>query len=254
MKRIEDYNKILPIVEVYTCVQSEGKLSGIPHILIRTSGCTLRCQFSDTDFCDSWYTSWHPDKGAWTWNKIIELYNSNPQIKHTMITGGSPTMHSDLLCFMTNELHSRGQYITLETEGSKFVENCHIDLLSLSPKLSNSLPRIGSITPKGSKVEKRDLIRHEKYRKNYVAMYQWIQSSKDYQYKPVIGDKSQIKEIEELAEVLNIPIDKFWVMAAGGSRDVLESNLMWTLELCIEKGWNFVPRFHILIFNDQRGV
>ena len=42
-KRIEDYNKILPIMEVYRCVQSEGSRFGRPTIAIRTTGCTHRC-------------------------------------------------------------------------------------------------------------------------------------------------------------------------------------------------------------------
>ena len=35
--RIEDYSKILPIVEVYLCVQSEGSRAGMPTIAIRTT-------------------------------------------------------------------------------------------------------------------------------------------------------------------------------------------------------------------------
>lgn len=155
---------------------------------------------------------------------------------------------------MTQELHSRGQHITLETEGSSFVEGCHVDLLSLSPKLSNSLPRIGTLTPKGQKITEKHLLKHEKGRVNYDAMTKWILSSKDYQYKPVIGSLHQVEEIENLAKILDIPLERFWVMAAGGSKEVLESNLIWTLDLCVKKGWNFVPRFHILMFNDKRGV
>ena len=33
-KRIEDYNKTLPILEVYRCVQSEGSRFGRPTILL----------------------------------------------------------------------------------------------------------------------------------------------------------------------------------------------------------------------------
>lgn len=254
MKTIEDYNKMLPIVEVYTCVQSEGMLSGIPHILIRTSGCALRCQFSATDFCDSYYTSWHPDKGTWNWKKIVEIYKANPQIKHTMVTGGGPTLQKNLLAPLTQELHRMGQHITLETEASAFIENCHIDLLSLSPKLSNSLPQPGTRTPLGKIVTEKDLDKHQKNRKNYEAMSQWIRASKDYQFKPVIGNPDQVEEIEEIMTLLDIPTNKVWGMAAGGSKAVLEKNLIWTLDLCVAKGWNFVPRFHILMFDDKRGV
>lgn len=249
-----DKSKILPIVEVYTCVQSEGKLAGVPHILIRTTGCTLRCQFSGTDFCDTWYTSWHPDKGEWSWDKIQALLDSNPQIDHIMISGGAPTMHKKLLPWMTQELHDQGYYITLETEGSSFVEGCHVDLLSLSPKLSNSVPRLGTTTPLGDAVTQKHIDRHEKGRKNYQAMGDWLLTSGDYQFKPVIGSPDQVEEIEELAQMLGIPREKMWIMAAGGSKKALEENLEWTLELCVKKGWNFVPRFHILIYDEKRAV
>ena len=71
MKRIEDYNKVLPILELYRCVQSEGSRFGRPTIAVRTTGCTHRCYFGEGGWCDSWYTSIHPEKGTFTFNDII---------------------------------------------------------------------------------------------------------------------------------------------------------------------------------------
>ena len=71
--RIEDYNKNLPIVEIYTAVQSEGSRAGYPTVVIRTTGCTHRCYFGEGGWCDSWYTSIHPEKG-----KYIEGYEQKP--------------------------------------------------------------------------------------------------------------------------------------------------------------------------------
>ena len=45
--RIEDYDKNLPIVEIYTAVQSEGSRAGYPTVVIRTTGCTHRCYFGE---------------------------------------------------------------------------------------------------------------------------------------------------------------------------------------------------------------
>jgi hypothetical protein len=47
LKRIEDYNKILPVLELYRCVQSEGSRFGRPTIAVRTTGCTHRCYFGE---------------------------------------------------------------------------------------------------------------------------------------------------------------------------------------------------------------
>ena len=56
LKRIEDYDKVLPVLEVYRCVQSEGSRFGRPTIAVRTTGCTHRCYFGEGGWCDSWYT------------------------------------------------------------------------------------------------------------------------------------------------------------------------------------------------------
>jgi hypothetical protein len=68
LKRITDYDKNLPIVEIYTAVQSEGSRSGYPTVVIRTTGCTHRCYFGEGGWCDSWYTSIHPEKGKFSFN------------------------------------------------------------------------------------------------------------------------------------------------------------------------------------------
>jgi 7-carboxy-7-deazaguanine synthase len=62
LKRIEDYQKTLGVLELYTAVQSEGSRQGYPTIVVRTSGCTHRCYFGEGGWCDSWYTSIHPEK------------------------------------------------------------------------------------------------------------------------------------------------------------------------------------------------
>ena len=77
-KRIEDYDKILPVLELYRAVQSEGSRFGRPTVVIRTTGCTHRCYFGEGGWCDSWYTSIHPEKGMFTFNDIVKFYDQNP--------------------------------------------------------------------------------------------------------------------------------------------------------------------------------
>ena len=96
-KRIEDYNKTLPILELYRCIQSEGSRFGRPTIAVRTTGCTHRCYFGEGGWCDSWYTSIHPEKGKYSFQDIVDIYDAHPEIKEMMLTGGSPTMHLSLI-------------------------------------------------------------------------------------------------------------------------------------------------------------
>ena len=72
------------IGEMYPCLQGEGKYIGIPHLLIRVSGCKLRCQFAES-FCDTPFASWAPEKGKFTLDDVRDFYRKYPQIKYTMM-------------------------------------------------------------------------------------------------------------------------------------------------------------------------
>ena len=85
--RIEDFDKNLPIVEIYTAVQSEGSRAGYPTVVIRTTGCTHRCYFGEGGWCDSWYTSIHPEKGQYSFNDIIKMGVKNPTYFASAMTG-----------------------------------------------------------------------------------------------------------------------------------------------------------------------
>ena len=248
-----DYNKVQPLGETYSCLQGEGKYIGIPHILIRVTGCRLRCQFSNS-FCDTPYASWKPEKGKFTLNDIVKFYEDNPHIKYTMITGGGPTIHPELL----QELCRIGKYyrhtITIETEGSEFVQTCG-DLISLSPKLSNSTPRPGTwMSFANREVTEKDKQQHEKWRCNYEAMEQLINNHPDYQLKPVISNEEDLVEVKELQKILGVPNDKVWLMPEGLVEEELNKRRRWLMELCTEQGYNFTDRLHIIAYGDTRGV
>ena len=210
--RIEDYNKNLPIVEVYTAVQSEGSRAGYPTVVIRTTGCTHRCYFGEGGWCDSWYTSIHPEKGQYTFNDIIKMYEDNPQISEMMLTGGSPTMHPKLVNELTHFANEKNIFITIETEGSHFVPTDYpINLLSISPKFSNSVPILGVATPKGAITDQRLIDRHNKFRLNYEAMRKSIEYHDDYHLKPVWDGRNEgaLEEIMNCIDTLDTPKEKY---------------------------------------------
>ena len=209
-KRIEDYGKVLPVLELYRCVQSEGSRFGRPTIAIRTTGCTHRCYFGEGGWCDSWYTSIHPEKGIFTFNDIIKIYDENPQVKEMMLTGGSPTMHPALVNELTHFANERDIIITIETEGSAFVETDYpINLLSISPKFSNSIPVEGAVTPGGKVVDEKFIKIHNRKRLNTTAIKQMIEFHSDYHYKPVWdGTQKNLDEIEAYRVELGIPKER----------------------------------------------
>ena len=254
--RVEDYDKNLPIVEIYTAVQSEGSRAGYPTVVIRTTGCTHRCYFGEGGWCDSWYTSIHPEKGIFTFNDIVKIYDENPQVKEMMLTGGSPTMHPALVNELTHFAYERDIIITIETEGSHYIETDYpINLLSLSPKFSNSVPVVGAVTPGGKVVDQKFVDTHNRKRLNTTAIKQMIEFHSDYHYKPVWdGTQKNLDEIEAYRVELGIPKDKTYIMPAGDTRETLIKMYSLVFEMVAEHGYNMTGRDHIIAYNTERGV
>jgi 7-carboxy-7-deazaguanine synthase len=254
--RIEDYDKGLPVVEVYTAVQSEGSRQGYPTVVIRTTGCTHRCYFGEGGWCDSWYTSIHPEKGKYTFNDIIKKYDENPHISEMMLTGGSPTMHPKLVNELTHFAHERGIFITIETEGSHFLETDYpINLLSISPKFSNSIPKIGVLTPQGRETNQKMIDKHNSLRLNLDAIKKSIEYHDDYHIKPVLDKNLTIYgEVWKFLDELQIPNDKVWCMPAGDDRESLMESYPVVMDFVRDKGYRFTGRSHIMAFDTQREV
>jgi 7-carboxy-7-deazaguanine synthase len=254
--RIEDYKKTLPIIELYRCVQSEGSRFGRPTIAVRTTGCTHRCYFGEGGWCDSFYTSIHPEKGTFSFNDIIKIYDENPHIKEMMLTGGSPTMHPKLVNELTHFAHERNILITIETEGSHFLPTDYpIDLVSLSPKFSNSVPVLGVATPQGAIVDQKMIDQHNKFRLDPLVCRQMMDYHTDYHYKPVWdGTEKNLNQIEAFRLSLNIPKDKTYIMPAGDTREELIKMYPLVFDMCAEKGYNMTGRDHIIAFDQARGV
>ena len=278
--RIEDYSKVLPIVELYTAVQSEGSRAGYPTIVIRTTGCTHRCFFGEGGWCDSWYTSIHPEKGTFSLNDIIKMYDENPHISEMMLTGGSPTMHPALVNELTHFAHERNLFITIETEGSHFLPTDYpINLISLSPKFANSVPVLGIATPQGKVTDQKMIDQHNKFRMNYKAIAQMIAYHDSFHLKPVIDkDLSIIPEYEEFmdrlaqelrtvpgvndiyfdymedSEIKKYLKDNTWMMPAGDDRPALFETYPIVMNYCRDKGYKFTGREHIMAFGTERCV
>lgn len=246
--------KVLPLNEIYSCLQGEGKFAGVPHLLIRFTGCPLRCQFSETDFCDTHYSSWAPEKGKYTGLDIWKLMKDNSHIRYTMITGGSPTMHPEVLKDLCSMLRLRGHYITIETEGSSFVRT-EAQFISLSPKLQSSIPKIGTIMPWNERqVSQLHVNSHERSRKNYSDMERLIKEHADYQVKFVVSQVEDLEEIETIEKILGVEREKIYLMPAGMNNTELNLRRKMVMGIALREGYNYTDRLHIIAYDNLRGV
>ena len=114
--------KSYPIVEIFNSVQGEGYHTGTPSIFIRFGGCNLQCSWCDTDFSK--------------WDKMtiseIMVVLGQWETKRVIFTGGEPAMQK--LRPLSDELHSKGYNIAIETNGTIELEDGLVDWICVSPK------------------------------------------------------------------------------------------------------------------------
>jgi 7-carboxy-7-deazaguanine synthase len=226
------------ISEIFYSIQGEGRLSGVPSAFIRTSGCNLRCVW-----CDTPYTSWSPDGKEMTLEEILHAIESYP-LRHVVLTGGEPLLSHEIE-ELSVRLKDAGAHVTIETAATIF-KPVSCDLVSMSPKLSNSTP--------WQKQNGRFATMHEQHRLNYNVVQQFIDSY-DYQLKFVVDREQDLVEVRQIVDALkNVDTSRVLIMAQARNRRQLHQKSRWIVELCKQFGYGYSPRLHIELYGNRRGV
>ncbi len=223
------------VSEIFCSVQGEGTHVGVPSAFLRTSGCNLRCTF-----CDTPYTSWQPAGVELTFEAVLKQL-TDYGVEHVVITGGEPVLIPEIVP-LTKALTERGHYITIETAGTVFRE-VSAQLISLSPKLSNSVP-VGTAWE----------LRHAARRHRPQVIERWLQ---EYacQFKFVIDQPEDIQEVESyLREFAAVHAEHVFLMPQGTNVILLREKLEWLSPMAAQAGWKVSPRLHIELFGNTRGT
>ena len=226
------------IAELYQSNQGEGRLTSVPSVFVRASGCNLRCWFCDTPF-----TSWEPEGEDQSVEEILRRTLEH-DAQHVVLTGGEPMLFAELLP-LTRQLHRAGKHITIETAGTLYLPvTC--DLMSISPKLANSTP--------SAERDARWHTRHERSR--FVPeVIRRLLDEYDCQLKFVVDTPADIAEIEQwLAQFPDVAAARVWCMPQGTTLPELQERAVWLEPLCAERGWSYCPRKHIEWYGHTRGT
>jgi 7-carboxy-7-deazaguanine synthase len=224
------------ISELFHSLQGEGKLTGVPSVFVRASGCNLRCIW-----CDTPYASWEPEGNDLPIDQIVAQVRAF-NTRHVVLTGGEPLIMPQIerLC---EALKFDDHHITVETAATVY-KPLKLDLASLSPKLSNS-------TPLGTHFESS----HEKQRLNLPVIQQFIDTSPDFQLKFVVSNEIDMDEIRGILHQL-----KGWkpediqLMPEGTDAATLDSRAGWIVQICKQFGFRYCPRLHVHLFGHTRGT
>lgn len=241
----------MKVSEIFYSIQGEGKRTGIPSFFIRTNNCNLRCMFSVKNLCDTPYTSWTPDDdknlGEVSVEELIAEYKKY-DVRDAVITGGEPAIQSEELTLLCRYLKSLNAFITLETNGTIYGDFVnHIDLLSISPKLTSSIP----VDTKFEKMHSANRINADVLKKFNESN---LSGKYDVQWKFVYCNEKDILEIQELQETTGIASDKIYLMPEGINEEDIKEKRAETVEMCKKHGYNYTDRLHIIIWGGKRGV
>jgi len=221
------------IAEIFYSIQGEGMLAGVPSVFVRSSGCNLRCSW-----CDTPYTSWKPEGAEMTVPEILAKVLEFGA-RHAVVTGGEP-MIAKGVAELTQVLHGEGRHITIETAGTVFAP-LQCDLMSISPKLSNS-------TPEGDWARQHDKLRIQ------VDVLKRLMDLCDYQLKFVVSRPEDLAEIHGIVAATNADRARVILMPEGTDPGRLREKAVWIAELCKSEGFRYGPRLHVDIWGDRRGV
>lgn len=225
------------IAEIFQSIQGEGFLTGMPSVFIRTSGCPLRCRF-----CDTPYAAWTAEGELLLVREIVD-WVAEFDVSHVVITGGEPMIWKELV-LLTQELKGLGRHVTIETSGTRFLP-VECDLMSISPKLSNSTPQ----PPQPAHWARH----HQRLCHRPEVIHQLVQRY-PYQLKFVIDTPADCLEVEAyLRQFPEIDRSRVLLMPQGTDRQSLAEKTQWLLPYCQQHGLHYCPRVHIELFGNVRG-
>ncbi len=223
------------IAETFLSLQGEGILAGVPSFFIRTSGCNLRCAW-----CDTPYTSWRPEGER---REVAELVSEAKAsgAAHAVVTGGEPLLQREIGS-LTRALRAAGLHVTVETAGTVAPE-FECDLLSLSPKTSNSDP------------EGRFRDRHRRLRSDLAPLRALLRRFPDHQVKLVVRGGDDLPDLDSLlGQLPEIRPGRVLLMAEGRTAAEVAARAPEVAALCLARGFRYTPRLHLDLFGGGRGV
>jgi len=230
------------INEIFYSLQGEGFLAGVPSVFVRLAGCPLQCRWCDTKY--AWDQRAGEDYNIGDIVKTVLRKESPGQqwpCKFIVITGGEPMINSDLPQ-LVRQLKTAGKHITIETAGIAYIPDLPCDLMSISPKLSNSVPD-----------DAKASAAHEDSRLD-IAVLQELLDNYEYQLKFIVDSQDDLPEIQQTIEKIDsVNPEKVMLMPQAATRAELLTKSLIVAEMCRQTGFAFCQRLQVLLWNNQKG-
>lgn len=223
------------VSELFTSIQGEGEVIGIPSHFIRLYRCDLTCSW-----CDSKYTWVRQDQAiegkdyvAMDLEAILEWLAKEPKAPLVTLTGGEPLLQPILP--LVAALDHRNYQVVVETNGLHAPEPALLEVVhhwAVSPKLRNA----------GMEMQWGPL--------------DWLGKARNAYLKFVICDPAtDLPEVQEFVERRGLPSTKVILQPNGLAPDY-DPTLRHLAE-CVRDGgypYRVLPQLHRLLWGLQRGA
>ncbi len=225
--------------EIFTSIQGEGVSIGVPSVFVRLSLCNLRCTWCDTSYTWDW-RHYNPREQILSLS-VEEVAHrvermGGQTIRNVVITGGEPLLQQRQLADLAALLKASNRRIEIETNGTVTPERSLaslIDQWNVSPKLENS----------GNGCAKREV----------APALEWFAACPSAFFKFVVAAEADVEEVHAFRRRYALPADHVLLMPEGRDPATINRRSWWLAERCLEHGYRFTSRLHILLWGDQRG-
>lgn len=232
----------MQVLEIYQSRQGEGIWTGQPSVFVRFLGCPLRCRFCDTSYArsdggedDGGGADLTPDEIA---GRVLLL-----DLPHVVLTGGEPMISPEIVA-LTQLLKEFDYQITIETAGIIF-QPVVCDLMSISPKLLNTVPLDGE--PAIAEQHNRE--------RSQPEIVQQLTLRYNYQLKFVIDTEEDMYEVEEyLYSLHGIVPSNVLLMPQAVDVETMNKKAQWIELFCEAKGYRYCPRMQLVWYGNKRGT
>lgn len=222
--------------EIFDSLQGEGVSIGVPSTFVRLSGCSLACAWCDTAYTWNW-KRYDPKVEAMqvdVADVIGRVACSGAQ--NVVVTGGEPLLQQRQLVELAAGLKLAGKRIEVETSGTIAAGtdlSPYVDQWNVSPKLSNS----------GNPNYKRE-IPH--------AIRDFARKPNAF-FKFVVVEPCDLAEVDDFVVRYELPPVRVVLMPEGRSPSAVQSRSGWLAPACLDRGYRFTTRLHVLLWGDERG-
>ncbi len=208
---------MLEITELFSSLQGEGPFAGKPAVFVRLSRCLPPlCPWCDTAF------AWQPGTLVEVDDLVEEIIGHS--CNFVVITGGEPFLQwsTGLQC-LEKALINKGYFIQYETSGKLTLPLESKGFIVCSPKFLDNKWHFSDTNCSVVDV-----------------------------FKFVVEDDFQV--VDDFIEAWKIPVQKVCIMPRGATREAQLKNFETIWRYCVERGFTFSPRLHILAFDNKNGV